>query len=413
MQRCPKFQFLSNTLGRKIIFIICLIGLFLIPSQVYAASLSTIGNASEEEKQSMLSEILEIPIENQKMEIEIGKDGNVLVRHIIWGSSWLEHDPKMIKVLPGTHSNLQVTDQDGDLYPYTYDRETFEESEYVILQTKLSGYDLIVEYDLENFLELKDNVWTKQIRILTDVKMLFDEDVELIFVNSRPIDVSVADGINCIGCEMKLEIINDEKEIIQKISVNGNEEIVNVTSNGNISNFEFNQEINEIYFQTEKNNQLVVLEIPRNVLLYPYEVYQTQNNDDVLDQIDKIRKTEFAHNEKTGKISFRANDSGNISIIGATQEKHDEVWSKMEQQRIDREERENALFAEKELKEREKELKEIEKEREKELKEIDTREVFSEWGENKSNTEDNTLIFVIAGIIAAIVIGAIVIKLKK
>ena len=404
MQQWSKYQFQSRNLQKEIFFIVFVIGLFLIPPEIYA-QVSMIGTLSEEEKQSLLSEIPEILIENQKLEFTIGKHGDVHVKHIIdlkegWGNS----NPKMIQILPGGHSNLDVTDNDGDSYAFTYDRDTLEKSQYVILQQKLGAYDLLVEYDLENFLELDDNVWSKQIKILTDVKILFDEDIDMIFANGRPINVGNADGINCIGCQMELEIINDEKITTEKIFVNDSEETINIISNGKISNFEFNQDINEIYFQTEKNNQILVLEIPKNVLLYPFDVYATQGDDIILDQLDKIRNTEFEQNDKTAKTSIRPNSPSNISIIGATQERHDAVFAKVEQQRIMQEERQREVLEANKPQESEKEA---------DIKNINPEEIYSEWGVKENSTADNTLVFAIIGIIAAIVIGIIVVKLKK
>ena len=60
--------------------------------------------------------------------------------------------------------------------------------------------DLFVEYDLENFMEFENNLWSKEIKFLHDVMIMIDDDIDLIFVNSRPVDVTNAGGINCVGC---------------------------------------------------------------------------------------------------------------------------------------------------------------------------------------------------------------------
>ena len=77
-------------------------------------------------------------IQTNKIIFEIGKDTTVHVKHVIIGAcAWDAGDPKLIKTLPGKHSNLQVTDEDGDyLRPIGFVGDTFEESEYIIAGQK-------------------------------------------------------------------------------------------------------------------------------------------------------------------------------------------------------------------------------------------------------------------------------------
>ena len=53
--------------------------------------------------------------------------------------------------MPVVHSNLTITDEDGDSYGVGFDGETFEKSKYIISKQKLGDYDLFVEYDLDYF----------------------------------------------------------------------------------------------------------------------------------------------------------------------------------------------------------------------------------------------------------------------
>ena len=70
---------------------------------------------------------------------------------------------------------------------------------------------MIAEYTLDNFMELEDGLWTKELKFGFDVTVMIEDDIELIFANSRPIDVSEAKGINCIGCNLTLEYFDTEK----------------------------------------------------------------------------------------------------------------------------------------------------------------------------------------------------------
>ena len=148
-------------------------------------------------------------IENQKIVLEIGKQTNIHVKHIIEFGAWSENAPKLIKILEGDHSNLIVVDEDGDRVLFSYDGDTFEESEYIILSQKLASYDLIVEYDLAGFMEKDGKLWSKEIASKNDIQIMFDDDLETVIINSRPIDVSNVKGINCIGCQMFLEYFDN------------------------------------------------------------------------------------------------------------------------------------------------------------------------------------------------------------
>ena len=402
MQKCSKFQSQSKNLKSNTLFL--LIGgiSILISPQIFAEategftieslSLSSFSGLSVEEKENRLLELIEIPLEQQKLEFEIGKESDVRVRHVIEFGSWVENEPRKIKVLPGVHSNVDVTDRDGDSYAYTWENETFEKSEYVILQQKLRGYELFVEYDLENFLINSDGVWVKDISFPFDVKINLNDEIEQVFVNSRPVDVSEATGINCIGCNLTLEFLDNEEPEIEKIIDNE----IKIWSNGKISELKFTKEMKELYFKTEKNNQLVTLEIPLKLMLYPFEVYLTEDDDNILDQTDKIRNTEFSHNDESVKVSIRSENIGNVSIIGATENIHKETASKIIQKQVVEE------------------VEEVEEVEPETIEKINVEEIYENWDKTQGNTEDNTIIFVIIGIIIVIaVIVGIIVRLKK
>ena len=404
MQRWAKFQFQSRVLNTKVVFFVLTVGLFIIFPESFAQDesdsdekqgINMFHRFSVDEKNDRLGEIIEIPLRQQTIRFEFTTDSDVKVTHVIKDEHWNENNPRMIKILSGDHSNLRVTDIDRDYYIYSWDNETFEKSEYVILQLKLRSVDLLVEYELKNYLEQDENLWEKEIQMPTDVEMIFDDEIDIIFTNSRPIDLSESDGILCVGCNMQLEFFDNINVITEKIISNGNEKEIKIWSNGEISNIQFNDSIRELYFKTEINNQLVVIDIPTELLLYPFEVYLTENDDNVLDQEDKIRNTEFAQSIESSKISIRPLVDGNVSIVGATQEVHEQMLSKIEQRNV---------------------VEEVEVEVE--VEEIDNKtitEVYEEWGGSKNNNDSEgnlTIILVIVLLIIAIIIG-VILKIKK
>jgi len=411
MQKCSKFQFQSKILYKSIfcgIFTILLV--FSINSQVYGESNEQIDISRylDVDGNPFKSDFAEV-IQTDKMIFEIGKDMTVNVKHVIVGGAWSPLEPKLIKMLPGKHSNLELTDEDGDyLRPMGFVGETFEESEYIIAgQKAYKSYDLHASYDLENFLELSDDgLWTKGFEFPHDVMIYIDEDVEVVFINSRPVDMSDAKGVNCIGCNMKLEFFDNQESIKKVISINenkfdeysniGEEFVIEFLSDGEITDINFIEELDYLAFNANRENQLYLLKIPLDLLLSPYHVYLTETGQDILVESDQIRKTEYKQTDTHANLSFRATTEGIISIVGATEQEHEKLLEQIEKR---------APIIQSESKTESTPMND----------DNQIEQLYENWGETNSNEDenvDNTIIFVIIGIMAVIIVG-IIIKLKK
>ena len=306
---------------KKFLFIIFSIVLISISSQVFA----------EDDLDTLLAEKNAVLIEQQQIIFEVGKDSEVRVKHVIETGGWEADRPRVIKVISGVHSDLTVLDEDDYRLNFSYDAETFEDSKYIILNQKLGNYDLIAEYTLGDFMELKDGLWGKNFLFSSDIMIMVDEDIELIFVNSRPVDVGDAKGINCIGCGMTLEYFDDESWNVKEISSVEKKFDIEFLSDKEISDVEFIEGGTQLLnFNVKDGEQLFVLKIPVMNFLNPYQVYFTENDDTSLDQIDKIRKTEFSQDETHVNLSFRTSGEGIVSIVGATPEEHQKRLEQIE-----------------------------------------------------------------------------------
>ena len=393
------------------IFTILLV--FSINSQVYGESNERIDISKylDNNGETFASDFAEVR-QTDKIVFEIGKDTTVHVKHIIIGDTWHPHEPKVIKMLPGKHSNLQVVDEDGDyLRPMGFVGETFEEAEYIIAGQKAHvGYDLVAEYDLENFLELNDGLWTKKFDFPHDVMIYVDDEVEIIFANSRPVDVSDAEGVNCMGCNILIEFFDNSEPItktvirtdtrFEEISNTGEEYSIEFLSDGVIGELNFIDELNYLSFDVNQENQLFLIKIPLDLLLSPYHVFLSEIDQDILVDSDQIRKSEFEQNATHANLSFRANTEGVIHIVGSTEMEHEKLLDKLE----------------KRIPEPAKETIDDVKQSDEKLDDTTMEQLYDDWGNtspNANNNEDNTMIFVIiVGVVIAVIIG-IVIKLKK
>ena len=411
MQRWSKLQFQSKILN-KIVFAIVFTIIILFPMnfQVFGQSNEQIEISEYYEFEGFNSGFGEV-IQTNKIIFEIGKDTTVHVKHVIIGSTWSPGEPKLIKTLPGKHTNLQVTDEDGDyLRPIGFVGDTFEESEYIIAgQKPHKGYDLVAEYDLENFLEISDNgLWSKHFIFPHDVEIFIDEDIEIIFANSRPVNVADAKGINCMGCNLKIEFFDDSKPILktvirnetklEEISSTGEKFILGFLSDGNINNLNFIDELNYISFSVDQQDQLVLVKIPLDLLLSPYHVYFTENDQEILAESDQVRKNEYGQTEKYANLSFRAETGGIIHVVGSDEMEHEKLLTKL-QERLSKSTSTESTGTN---------VKQAEVETEDVLND----QFYKDWENTNENNDDYTTILIIIGIISAVVVG-IIIKLKK
>ena len=394
---------------KKVLFIIFSIVLISLSPQVFA----------EDYLDTLLAEKNAVLVEQQQIIFEVGKYSDVQVKHVIETGGWNADRPRIIEIISGTHSNLTVVDEDGDRLNFSHDAETFEDSKYIILNQKLGNYDLIVEYTLDNFMELKDGLWAKELNFGEDITVIIEDNIELIFANSRPIDVSDAKGINCIGCNMVLEYFNNEKFSSKEIFSGDDKFTIDFLTNGEIDEIEFIRGGTQLLnFDVIEKEQLFVIKIPLEYLLNPYDVFFTEKDDTQLDQIDKIRKTESSQDETHVNVTFRTFGEGVVSIVGATPEEHQKKLEQIENIKA-REVKTEAVETEKglalpipgtkaasELAVKSGQMYE---------EEVNELSFVDELKKGPvQNSENNTIILVIiAGIIIAGIIGGIIFKLKK
>jgi len=326
-------------------------------------------------------------------------------------------------MIPGKHSNLDVTDEEGDfLRPMGFVGETIEDSEYIIAaQKSFKQFDLHATYDLENFLELSDDgMWSKHFQFPHDVMIYFDDEIELIHVNDNPVNVSDVEGINCIGCDLKLEFFNETEPIIKKvirnetkfeeISNSGEEFSLEFFSNGVVSELNYIQELNYLSFNV-KSDQLVVLKIPLDLLFSPYSVYLTELDQEILLEGDKIKKSEFEQNDTHANISFKTPNEGIIHVVGATEMEHQKLLKSLEKRAADSQPENSKPDSLSDILRGEYENEKLEQNE----AINENKEVFEEWiNANSNKNEDNTIVLMVVGIVIAVIIGiGIAIKIKK
>ena len=237
---------------------------------------------------------------NQDLEISITENGEVHVIHNIVKSSNVQE----VLFVKGTYSDLKVTDVDGNEPTYSV---ITSPSEFITLFP--TSKDVIVEYDLEDVLYLKNGTWRWDFVYLAVTVFYFPEKVDLLFANANPVLIEDHKGMKCHGCQVTIEYVIDEPIFNQIVKWEDKEFVIVFRTLSEIISFEFDQPRRRIIFDINEPDQFVTMFIPLELLWNPYDVYLNDKN---------INKNRFLVNETHVGISVKPHTSGTIYIIGTS-----------------------------------------------------------------------------------------------
>jgi len=258
---------------------------------------------SSQEVYSQIS--LGIPAE-QDVQVKINDDNSAHVTHLVFKNSQIQ----TAALVKGTVSNLQVSGEDGNDVDYAKGGiDTL-----MTINLFPARQDVTIEYDLVDLLILKENVWTiDNFFYPREILFLFPEDLDLVFINERPINLGLLDakGIRCHGCTMTLEYIVNEPIIFQDVIWEDKKFTVEIRTSAEISSFNFEQQTKTISFDVNDENQFITLKIPLELLWNPYRVYSDEEGKQILNH-------ELIIEEGFVQLNIRPDTTGTIRIIGTT-----------------------------------------------------------------------------------------------
>ena len=231
--------------------------------------------------------------------IIIGSEGDVHVRHVISTSNLSQQ----IELIYGTVSNITVTDEQGEEKQFS----VIGNNEELVISP--SNNNSIVEYELENVITQKDNVWIWNFRYLETISFILPEEADLIFVNEKPVQLVEKKGITCHGCQMVLEYSINEPKTYQSIKWEDREFLVEIRSHSGIDGFTFQQPTKSMTFDVSEKNKFVTTIIPLELLWGPYAVFLDDK---------KIGFHEYINNGTHVWLNIRPETTGEVTIIGTT-----------------------------------------------------------------------------------------------
>lgn len=242
------------------------------------------------------AQVFEEQSKQRSIEVLINSLGEVHIKHVVDGLGF----PNQIDLIEGKIVNLTVKDQEGNKIQHSM---IGNNDGLIIFPSK---EDVIVEYDLLDELTLKDNIWTMDFIYLKSTSFLFP-DVDLIFVNEKPVYLGEKKGIMCHGCQMKLEYSMNEPKLYENVKIQDNEYLIEIRTWAEINQFNFDPGLGEISFELKGENAFVTTIIPIDFLSEPYQVF--------LDG-EKILFHNYINNGTHVWLNMRPQNSGDISITG-------------------------------------------------------------------------------------------------
>ncbi len=237
---------------------------------------------------------------NQIVKILLNDDGSAHVIHVVESGS----QPQQVLVVQNNFTNLQIKDEIGGIPQYG--EVSGNTKSFMIFP---ANKKTLVEYDLKNATVLKDGMWSWDYQYNADTKFYLPEDANLIFVNGTPVTLNDKKGVNCHGCQIKLEYELGQTEIVKQVQWQDKKFDVRIITLGDVSSFEFDQPNKKITFDVNDENKYFTLVMPLELLWKPYQVLLNGNS---------TLHHDFNSDGKTVWISIKPDKAGTVEIIGTS-----------------------------------------------------------------------------------------------
>jgi len=240
-------------------------------------------------------------VKQELIEVKINDKGEVDVKHIVKASNM----PGTLHLFSGTISNLVVTNEMGEEKQSGIINDGLGNQSIFVLPSKENS---IIKYNLENII-LKDNLFSTQFSYSEKFSIIFDEKIELIFVNNNPIVLENKKGISISGGgEIKIEFYSNILKMIKEVNWEENSFDVEIISDSEVGKFNFDQTSKSISFEINEEDKFVTIKMSEELLGGPYVI--------LLD----TEKIQYTKSEIDGYVtlSMKPELTGEITIIGTT-----------------------------------------------------------------------------------------------
>ena len=238
----------------------------------------------------------------ESIEVKINLDGEINVKHIVSSSNM----PASVPLFEGKIKNLIITSDLGEEINSGTANDVDGNLTVMVLPSKETT---TIKYNLEN-MKLNGNLFSTNISYDKKFSVLFDESVELIFVNDTIIVLESKKGISVNGGgNAEIKFYNDESKIMEKVTWEENKFDVEIITDSEIKDFNFNQPEKSLNFQVNDENKFVTITMSEELLGGPYVT--------LLDD-EKIIHSKYVRDGGIVSLNVKPETTGQVTIIGTT-----------------------------------------------------------------------------------------------
>jgi hypothetical protein len=241
---------------------------------------------------------------NQKLiEVELNKSEIVNVKHVIAASNM----PVSVSLFDGViPESLVVTNENDDEKEFALANDGKGNVSITIFPSKS---DIIIKYNIEDTSTLYENLWTVRIGYSETFSVVFSEEIDLFFLNNNIIQLENKKGISVnYGGNTIIQYYDKIPKIIEQIRLDEDKFNVEIITNSEIDEFNFDQESRSISFQVNEKNKFVIISMEEEFLGGPYTILL--NN-------EKIKYTKSISKENYVSLSIKPQAVGEIIISGS------------------------------------------------------------------------------------------------
>jgi hypothetical protein len=241
---------------------------------------------------------------NQKIiEAELNKSEIVNVKHVIAASGMPVNVNLFDGVIP---ESIILTNDNGDGKEFGLANDGKGNISVTIFPSKS---DIIIKYNIEDASTLYENLWTVRIEYSETFSVLFSEEIDLFFLNNNIIQLGNKNGISVNGGgNAVIQYYDKIPKIIEEIRFNEDKFNVEIITNSEIDEFNFNQASKSISFQVNEKKKFVTVTMEEELLGSPYAILL---ND------EKVPYTKSISKENYVSLSMKPQAVGEIIISGS------------------------------------------------------------------------------------------------
>jgi hypothetical protein len=243
-----------------------------------------------------------VEAKQESTEIKIGHNGEINVKHVVKPTSMQATLP----LFAGEISNLIITNEIGEEVNSGIADDGRGNQSILVMP---SEQNTIVEYDLEK-MELNNNLFSKEFSYPQKFSVIFDDSINLIFLNNNNLFLDGKKGIAVNGGgSAEIKFYSNEVKIIEEVVWEENKFDVEIITDYKIEEFNFDQETKSISFKINNEGQFVTIIMSEELLGGPYVT---------LLEDEQILHSKYFRENSIVSLNLKPETPGKITIIGTT-----------------------------------------------------------------------------------------------